>query len=1019
LAVSLAAVALPVEASSQTAGVITGRVTDAASGQPIVGAQVIVVGSQRGAQANEDGTYRLPNVPPGTLRIQALRIGYAAQTRTVTVGEGATVTADFALSVTATQLDVVTTTATGQSQRQRESGAKTEVIDVDSKINKAAVTNLSEVLSSRAPGVTVQTSGGTTGAGSRVRIRGSNSVSLGNSPLIILDGIRVNNDPTSTSIGVGGQQPSRFDDINPEDIESIEVIKGPAAAALYGTAAANGVIQITTKRGRPGRTMWNAYVEGGSLDEYTDWPTNFAQIGTRTALTGCVPTAANQFCRTTACTLDQQTRGLCTPRGDSLMTHNPIEVAGPFRTGWRTSYGLNVAGGGEAATYYIGTDLEREQGVYEANTLRRINLRANVRGQLRRNLDASVSTGYISNDLRLPQNDNNLLGAISSGLLGLAFDCRPVTPCGADTISRGYVSGQPPQQIYAIRTMQEIERYTGSINSNWTPTSWLQVTGTSGLDVLNRYDHELVPPNRVLIGSLPEGQRTSNRFQIFSYTTNVNGIATFDVTPELLSTTTVGIQYVDEILHSTEAFGARILAGTESLEGASARFAVDEDNEEVVTIGGLVNEQLAWRDRLYLTAGIRGDDNSSFGQDFEFVTYPAVSLSWVVGEEAFFPKSDMLSSLRLRSSWGRSGQRPGFRQATTFFTPVSVAVNNTDVPAVTVGGSGNAKLKPERSTEYELGFDAGFLNDRLALELTYYDKVTRDALVAVPLAPSLGAANSVFKNLGRVSNKGWEALFNASILSTPRVKWDATITGSTNENELIELGEGVVPIIFGLGGSSQRHQEGYPLGGFWTRSLISWQDKNGDGIISRVGCGATQALNTAACEVIISDTAEYQGTPFPRREVTFSQTITLFDVVRLTSLFDYRGGFKQYHATEFFRCASAFVNCRAAFDKNAPLRDQAETIAALMGSNDAYMEDASFVKLREVAVTLMAPADWARRFGVSDLSLTLAGRNLKTWTDYRGFDPELNVSSQLNFNQADFLTQPPVRTFTTRLNIIF
>ena len=307
----------------------------------------------------------------------------------------------------------------------------------------------------------------------------------------------------------------------------------------------------------------------------------------------------------------------------------------------------------------------------------------------------------------------------------------------------------------------------------------------------------------------------------------------------------------------------------------------------------------------------------------------------------------------------------------------------------------------------------------MALEITYYDKSTRDALVAVPLAPSLGAANSVFKNLGEVTNTGWEGMVNANLLSSRTVKWDVTFTGSTNKNELVELGEGVVPIIFGLGGSSQRHQEGFPLGGYWSRSLISFADKNGNGVISRVGCGGTIAQNTPACEVTISDAPEYQGTPFPEHELTFSQAFTLFDVVRLTSLFDYRGGFKQFHSTEQFRCASAFVNCRAAFDATAPLRDQAEAIAGLMGSNDPYMEDASFVKLREIAVTLMAPADWSRRFGVADLSLTFAGRNLKTWTDYRGFDPEVNVSSQLNFNQADFLTQPPVRTFMTRLNITF
>jgi TonB-dependent SusC/RagA subfamily outer membrane receptor len=217
---------------------------------------VRILGGTRGAVTDDSGSYRIVNVPPGAVQLSVQRLGYGPQSRSVVVTSGSTVTADFALSGAATTLDAVTVTATGQSERKRENGAPTATID-SAAIPKAAVSTLSDALSSRVPGVVVQTAAGEIGAGSRIRIRGSNSISLSNEPLLIIDGIRADNSPQSSAQGTGGQLPSRFNDINPEEVEDIEIIKGPAAAALYGTAAANGVIQVTTKKGRAGRTRWD------------------------------------------------------------------------------------------------------------------------------------------------------------------------------------------------------------------------------------------------------------------------------------------------------------------------------------------------------------------------------------------------------------------------------------------------------------------------------------------------------------------------------------------------------------------------------------------------------------------------------------------------------------------------------------------------------------------------------------------------------------------------------------------
>ncbi|MDQ3698759.1 MAG: SusC/RagA family TonB-linked outer membrane protein [Gemmatimonadota bacterium] len=993
-------------AAQDARGSITGRVTDRTTQEPVEGAQIFVTGTTIRVVTSTDGTYRLANVPAGRAAVRVARIGYEARTDAVTVTGGASATLDFALNPTATTLGEVLVTATGEEQLRREQPTSVGRID-PTPSELAASANFSDILASRAAGVTVHQSSGTTGGGSRVRIRGSNSVSLSNDPLIIVDGVKLNSAGNSTTIGVGGQQPSRFNDINPEDIEKIDIIKGPAAAALYGTAAANGVIQITTKRGRSGRARWTISTEGGTIVESTDFPANLQRVGQRS------PT---DTIRVGVCTLDSESRGFCVPRPDSTYQFNPLEQASPFRDGWRQGYGLSVSGGGDVATYYVGTDYEREQGVYDINNLRRLNVRANLRGQIRDNLDLTVTSGYLTSRLRFPQNDNNILGVISSGLLGGARDCSPQTPCAADTISRGYVSQQPPEQIFAIDTRQNVERFTGGLNSNWQPLGWLRMVGQAGLDYLARYDNQLIPPNRVNFGTLPEGSRNSNPFQIFTYTANSGATGSFQLTPSIHSTTSLGAQLSREVVRGTTAFGARLLAGTGSLSGTSARFAVGEANTENVTLGAYVQQQLAFRDRVYLTGTLRRDRNSAFGEDFGFISYPAIGGSWVVSEESFFPQSDWLSSFRLRASFGTSGQQPTFRDAVTFFTPVAVTANvGNEVPAITVGGTGNVQLKPEKSEEIELGFDVSVLRDRVGLELTYYDKTTTDALVAVRIPPSVGASQTRFDNLGRVSNKGVEIVLNADILDRPAFGWEVDVNAATTRNRLERLGL-PAPIIFN--GSIQRHTENRPLGAFYQRTY-TFEDKNGDGVISRVGCpGVTTAPGvTGECEVTVGDTA-FLGNPFPTREVSVNNTFTMFRWLAVRTLLDYRGGFKQVNLTERFRCVT-FINCPAVNDPSAPLEEQARAIAGLMGTDAGYIEDATFWKLRELAVTATLPDRWARGMRAEGVSLTLAGRNLATWTDYTGFDPEVNFAAQNNFVTTDFLTQPPVRSFIARLNLTY
>src|SRR6476646_1304936 len=265
-------------AFAQSTGTIAGRVTERTTNRPLAGVQVRVVGTTRGAATNDSGGYRIPGVPAGTVQLAVQRIGYGVASRSVVVSGENTTTADFTMSPAVTTLDALTITATGETQLRRANGAPTATIG-SAAIPKAAISTLSDALSSRVAGVVVQQAAGEIGAGSRIRIRGSNSISLSNDPLLIIDGIRADNSSQSSAQGTGGQLPSRFNDINPEEIEDVEIIKGPAAAALYGTAASNGVIQVTTKKGRAGRTRWEAFAETGSLKDINDYPLNLRAYG--------------------------------------------------------------------------------------------------------------------------------------------------------------------------------------------------------------------------------------------------------------------------------------------------------------------------------------------------------------------------------------------------------------------------------------------------------------------------------------------------------------------------------------------------------------------------------------------------------------------------------------------------------------------------------------------------------------------------------------------------------------------
>lgn len=1036
-------------AAAQSGGTISGRVVDASTRTPVAAARVVVQGTTQGAMTNDEGRFVINNVDAGAREVRVSRIGYSPATQNVVVTTGQTATADFALTRSVVALDAVVISAvTGQAERRRELGTNTANIQVDD-LTKGPITKVSDVLTARAAGVNLQAVAGTAGTSQRIRVRGANSLSLSNEPMIFVDGVRFDNTTAQQASGnpragiaVGGQDFSRLNDLNAEDIESVEVLKGPAASALYGTAAANGVLLITTKRGGSGRTVWRAYAETGTIEDKTDYPDVYFTYQRNAAGPAIRPDGqindASFDNVVTACPNRIAAAGTC--RQDETIRFNVLKDprTTPFETGNRSKLGVSVAGGSNAMTYFLSADKEDEKGVISYNRYDKASVRANFTANLSPKADLRLTSGYTASDVKVPGGDNNIFSPLIGGLLG-----SPAFVGDADGKPTGaqYAFGLTNEDIANYVAGQETDRFVTGLSGNYRPFSWLTANLNTGLDYYSQGSIQTVQPDQIPIGSpYDEGFRDSRSGRSYLYTANASATGTYNVRPNLISTTTVGGNFQRD--HSTlvTCFGAGIVTGSSSCSASTSLFAVTENFYEVVTVGGLIQQQLALNDRVFLSASARGDDNSAFGSDFGFIVYPAASLSWVVSEEPFFPRRlTFLDNLRLRTAFGTSGLTPAFRQAQSLSGVVSVQDESAELAAVTVSRVGNEDLKPERTTEYELGFDAGLLDGRVSLEFTYFDKRSRDALIARDLAPSYGLTSDdinsgqIFDNLGEVRNRGTELGMNVSALRLPRAQLNLRLTATTVRNKIVDLGAGVDPIPFGRG---QQHVTGYPAGAFFQRPY-TYTDPNNDGKLTVNDVTFDNSRNTVlrlrnADGTIREETIPevYLGSSLPTNSQALSAQLTLFNFVTLSTLFDRRAGFKQLNETEAFRCSTGDARrntngqggCIGSGDPNASLEEQARLIAyRFLGTRTGYIEDGTFVKWRELAVSVGMPQRFVRNIrGVQGATLTFAGRNLMTWTNYSGLDPEANeTGGDTNFSQNEFNTQPPVRYLTARLEFTF
>jgi len=994
LFVAFAGLSLAGSLGAQGQGSITGRVTDAGTKAPIPAAGVTVVGTTIVTQTNEQGQYTIRGIRPGSVEVRALRVGYSEKRATVNVSAGQTATLDIEMIAVGITLNPVVTTATGD-QRRVEVGNAIAQVDAANIVATSAVANMGDLLTARAPGVFVAP-GTQTGAGTRVRIRGTSSLSLSNNPIYIVDGVRVEGTTGSSTVSVGGTTPARVNDLDPNEIENIEVVRGPSAATLYGTDAANGVIVITTKHGRAGRMQIQYSTEQGAHVDQNQYPTAYRawRTGT-TSATNSLPS------NTVQCFLVQASAGSC--KQDSVTSYNLYDdpVATPNGIGYRQAHSLQLGGGSDALRYFLHGQWEDENGVLkvpefdqrymnahglslrddqkEPNHMTRETFRSNFNITPSSKLDFAVNAGYTSQDLRLPMSDDSGVNGVAGNTYGGPGYKYNISATGDTLYGWRQIT---PRDIYQTVTDQGVQRFITSLQTNWRPLEWLSGRSNVGLDYANRLDTQLCRFGECpdLGGDSRLGFKIDNRTNFFTYTADAAMTATHQVSQSINSKTTVGVQFNRSFFDRNGASGTRLPPGAVTVTSGAVKSA-DETTSDTRTLGAFLEENVAFSERLFLTGALRSDRNSAFGANFKTVLYPKLSASWIISDESFFPKPSWLSQFRLRSAYGASGVEPGTTDAVAFYSASTAKLESGDTPAVVFSALGNKALKPERSTEVEVGFDANFAN-RFNAEFTYYSKVSKDALVSRILPPSLGTGlTSRLENLGEVRNVGWEALLNAQVFEKNAIGWDITISGSSNSNKLVTLGG--VPTI--VSSSTAQQREGYPLNGWWSRGIVSYEDKNKDGIL-------TYNSNASLSEVVVTDTAVYLGNPLPKYEVSTTNGFDLFRrMIRVSAMIDYKGGFKGYNNTERIRCASR-NNCSGLLNPEASFKDQARTVAVRdhpAKTVAGFIGDADFIRFRELNLSFNAPQRWATALRGRSLTATVAARNLGLlWTKYDGVDPE-------------------------------
>ncbi|MGQ0540170.1 MAG: SusC/RagA family TonB-linked outer membrane protein, partial [Gemmatimonadaceae bacterium] len=1045
-----------------------GRVTEQGTGRTLSGVQVFVAGTTVGTITASNGSYRIIGVPSRTVEVRARVIGFAPMNRQATVTAGQTATVNFEMAVSALQLEQVVVTGSGQAVEVKRLGNTVATVQAP---QFSPISSPSELLQGREPGLVGLPSSGLTGEGARIRIRGNASLAMSNEPIVFVDGIRINaRGDFGNNVGAGGGgTPSRLDDIDPNSIERMEILKGAAAATLYGTEASNGVIQIFTKKGQSGAPRWNFQLEQAALNYEKD------RVKTAYGVARPAQITANK---------------LSEFYGRTIQPYEIISSDWPTRlmgTGYATTAAGTVDGGTDRFTYFISGRYANENGPMQGEDIgpvrdisRRISGTINTGLVVTNNLRLNFRSGFTDAHQETPNNNNNIYGVTSLSMFG-----KPeLANCGASSIkSPGVCTGpgntagnaafMTVNEALQGTTEQDAGRFTGVFETQYTPWSNLSLSGTFGIDATDQRDYEFREFGHNIdrfTGLNVNGERGYDAVRNRQYTVDVKSAWNWKPSTTLSSDFVAGLQGFIEQISDVGGRNSNFPGPGLEVIGAGSAPAINEVYLSTVNGGFFAQEQVGIKDWIFVTVGARYDYSSAFGEEAGGVLYPKASVSVVPSDLAGWGSPLGINTFRVRGALGKSGRQPGAFDKFTTYGAIATPIGSGLIP----DNLGNANLKPEVATEIEGGFEVGVWDNRLGLDFTYWTRTVNDVLVSKQFPLSGGFINRQLANIGELSASGYDVSLKAFLLNTPRYALDLFANTAFIEQEVVSLG-GAPPIK--VGGSYPRYRnfliDKRPPGALLGAKLLQScslrpagatygclqpgelpYDTNGDGrpdTEAQLRAYLSQPRNLSSLNPIMVDEDgdrdfldHYDGKPYPDFQGALGANLTMFRNWKFTTLFEYRqGDYTVTNLTDAFRHANPLIgrNTLPAARAEKAVEDPASTpdqrlqaakdwlklkaLSPYDGLNQG--EDGSFVRLRELSLTYTAPADLAARFGAKSLAVTGSGRNLVLWTPYPGTDPEVNAIGRTqgggrdnNFLDAvDAFGWPIARRFAINVRVGF
>ena len=981
----VAALGAPTIAAAQQAATITGTVTDSASGQPISAVQVIVTGTTRGAMTDESGRYTIRGLTPGTMAVRAQRIGYAPASRTVSVGEGQTAEQNFTLTAVARVLSEVVTVGYGTDTRATVSNAVTTVSG--DQVASTPAAGVDQALQGKAAGVQVTQNAGNPGNGITVRVRGAASLTASNQPLFVVDGVPINNDAIS-QLDVGGQDITGVTSLNPDEIESLTVLKDAAAAAIYGSRGSNGVILVTTKRGKSGKPQLNIDSYTGVQDVAKTWDmlTGPEYVTIRNeAWLNDFPGQTNHY-------------------GDPAKATNTDWQDAVFRTAPINNVTVGASGGTDRIQYFTSGSYFDQVGVAIGSGYRRAAGRVNLDFAATNRLRLSTSIGVTREDWDRFENDNTIEGVVTNAIADAPN--QPVRrPDGSFT---GYELAYPnPVALADLSSINSRQlRTVGNIEATYNFLPSLKLTARGGVDVGNLRDLRWESPNvegtysESVLGVGRQGNNTFNKYVIEAFT-NWDVMPWFAAHSQTLSLT-AGTSAEWNGREYDYLRGEGFASEGFRYPGAATRITVYDGGwtgNNLASFFGRANYALM--DRYLLTASVRTDGSSRFGRNNRWGTFPAASVGWKVSDEPWLSGMFGNNSLKLRGSVGNTGNQALPQD----FGPIEryARANYVDEIGLAQVSLGNPDLKWESTREWDGGLDLNLFGDRIAIIGDYYSKLTSNLLVSRPISGTTGQT-SLLSNVGSIKNAGVELQLttrNWVSDATNGFNWTTDVNVSANRNKVVSLYNDQ-PFNSGIY-SINRVQVGHPLGEFYAYRFLGVDPQTGD--------------------AKYSTEQEFVGTPHPKYQGGFTSDMSWMG-------FDLHGFVQVSQGNQIFNAIRIFADDGGRYADNKfsdilrrwqkPGDVTDEPRLSRRGRSNAvnvssrYLEPGSYVRLGDVTLGYNVPKRWVRSAGLATGRVYVGGHNIHTWTKYKGYSPDVNSSgSSANTSLGtDFYAYPIARSWT-------